>query len=130
MTVAGPSRNIGTGSLTRWSAPCCPTEALAFRFTLNQRLEVVSSFRAKDDKLDELADQAETTRPARLDLEVKPGPVRSSPAELPRGLVSLGITHGVEDAHVGDGDLEVEFGVLLDVRGLGRLGQHDGALLQ
>jgi hypothetical protein len=55
---------------------------------------------------------------------------RSLPAELPRVLVLLGVAHAVEDAHVGGGDLEVEFGVLLDVGGLGRLGQHDGTLLQ
>src|SRR5215212_2865639 len=42
----------------------------------------------------------------------------------------LGVAHGAEDAHVGGGNLEVEFGVLLDVRGLRRFGQHDGALLQ
>jgi diketogulonate reductase-like aldo/keto reductase len=52
---------------------------------------------------------------------------RSDPADLHRVLVALGVTHGVEDAHVSGRDLEVEFGVLLDVRGLGRLGQHDGA---
>lgn len=41
--------------------------------------------------------------------------------------VLVGVTHGVENLHVGVGYLEVEFGVLSDVVGGSCLGQDDRA---